>query len=208
MIAMNKIPEWFPGARLNYAENLLRYSDDSRVALYFTSERLGVDGIRTRTFGQLKERVRYIAASLRKLGVGPGDRVVGYIPNCPEAIEAMAATASIGAVWSSTSPDFGVSGVLDRFSQIQPKVVFSVEAVSYNLKTHDHLAKLSQVVGQLDSVEKVVVIPFVNSQEEIDCSTIKNSIFLDDFLQLGAEEDGSVPPLVYHQVKIVKKYLK
>jgi len=199
-IPMNKIPEWFPGARLNYAENLLRYNDDSRVALYFTGERQGGDGISTRTFGQLKERVQKFAASLRKLGVGPGDRVVGYIPNCPEAIEAMAAVASIGAVWSSSSPDFGVSGVLDRFSQIQPKVVFSVEAVSYNLKTHDHLSKLSQVVSQLKSVEKVVIIPFVKSQEDIDCSTIKNTIFLSDFLELGINDDGSVPPLVFEQV--------
>ena len=101
--------------------------------------------MRTKTFGQLRDRVRQFAAALRAMGVKQGDRVVGYIPNCPEAIEAMAAAASVGAIWSSTSPDFGVSGVLDRFSQIQPKVVFSVEAVSYNMKKHDHLGKLSQV---------------------------------------------------------------
>jgi len=84
--------------------------------------------------------------------------VVGYLPNCPLAIEAMAATSSIGAIWSSTSPDFGVSGVLDRFLQIQPKVIFSVEAVSYNMKTHDHLVKLRQVVdGLFDALERVVV---------------------------------------------------
>ena len=129
-----------------------------------------------------------------------GDRVGGYIPNCPEAIEAMAATAALGAVWSSTSPDFGVSGVLDRFSQIRPKVVFSVEAVSYNMKTHDHLAKLSQVVNKLESVERVVVIPFIHEKENIDLSQIKNSMFLDDFLDLGRNEDGSYPELVYKQV--------
>merc|ERR550519_269378 len=120
-----------------------------------------------------------MAASLRSLGVVEGDRAVGYIPNCAEAIEAMAAVASIGAIWSSTSPDFGVSGVLDRFSQIKPKVVFSVEAVSYNLKTHDHLGKLSQVVNKLEDVEKVVVIPFVHEQEKIDLSSVKNSLFLE-----------------------------
>ena len=123
----------------------LRYPDDSKIALFYTSERHGADGVRTKTFGQLRDRVRQYAAALRAMGVKQGDRVVGYIPNCPEAIEAMAAAASLGAIWSSTSPDFGVSGVLDRFSQIQPKVVFSVEAVSYNMKTHDHLSKLSQV---------------------------------------------------------------
>jgi len=199
-VPMNEIPEWFPGARLNYAENLLRYPDDSKVALYYTTERFGADGIKTKTFGQLRERVRKIAASLKKLGVKKGDRVVGYIPNCPEAIEAMAATASIGAIWSSTSPDFGVSGVLDRFSQIQPKVVFSVEAVSYNMKTHDHLGKLSQVVNQMEHVEKVVVIPFVHKMEDIDLSSVKYSTFLDDFLEIGIEADGYLPPLEFTQV--------
>jgi len=199
-IPMNKIPEWFPGSRLNYAQNLLRHRDDSAVALYYTSERLGAEGVKTRTFGQLKARVQRFAASLRKLGVKKGDRVVGYIPNCPEAIEAMAATASLGAIWSSTSPDFGVTGVLDRFSQIKPKVVFSVEAVSYNMKTHDHMAKLKQVVGQLDSVEKVVVIPFVRSQEEVDISGLRNATYLENFLKLGENGDGSVPEIEYEQV--------
>jgi len=194
------IPQWFPGARLNYAENLLRFHDDSKVALYYTTERHGADGVKTKTFGQLRDRVRQYAASLRALGVGPGDRVVGYIPNCPEAIEAMAATASLGAIWSSTSPDFGVSGVLDRFSQIQPKVVFSVEAVSYNMKTHDHLSKLSQVVNQLTSVEKVVIIPFIHDTENINISKVKNSVFLDDFLKTGKQSDGTYPELTYEQV--------
>ena len=92
------------------------------MALYYTTERTGPAGVQTKTFGQLKERVRRFAASLRKLGVTEGDRIAGYIPNCPEAIEAMAATASLGAVWSSTSPDFGVTGVVERLAQIKPKV--------------------------------------------------------------------------------------
>jgi len=199
-VGIGDIPQWFPGSRLNYAENLLRHADDSKVALYYTTERKGADEIGTRTFGQLKARVAQYAAGLRKLGVKSGDRVVGYIPNCPEAIEAMAATAAIGAVWSSTSPDFGVSGVLDRFTQIQPKVVFSVEAVSYNAKTHDHLAKLTQVINQLKQVEKVVVIPFVKSEEDIDLSSVRDSIFLDEFLASGKQEDGTVPPLQFEQV--------
>ena len=130
---------------MNIMCKCFRYPDDSKIALFYTSERQGADGVRTKTYGQLRDRVRHYAAALRAMGVREGDRVVGYIPNCPEAIEAMAAAASLGAIWSSTSPDFGVSGVLDRFSQIQPRVVFSVEAVSYNMKTHDHLSKLSQV---------------------------------------------------------------
>ena len=177
-----------------------RYEDDSKTALYFTSERFGAEGVKTKTFGQLRSRVQQFAASLRSVGVKKGDRVVGYIPNCPEAIEAMAATAAIGAIWSSTSPDFGVSGVLDRFSQIQPKVVFSVEAVSYNMKTHSHMEKLSQVVNKLDSVEKVVVIPFVHDEENIDLSSVQKSSFLSEFLRLGQTCDGSYPPLEYEQV--------
>ena len=180
--------------------NDCRHSDDSKVALYYTSERHGADGVKTKTFGELRSRVAQFAAALRAGGVGEGDRVVGYIPNCPEAIEAMAAAASLGAVWSSTSPDFGVSGVLDRFSQIQPKIVFSVEAVSYNMKTHDHLTKLSQVVNKLDSVEKVVVIPFIHDQENIDLSGVNKAVFLDDFLETGRGCDREFPPLEYVQV--------
>lgn len=199
-IAMDKIPEWFPGVRLNYAENLLRHGDDDKIALYCATEKTGAEQVQKKTFGELKDRVRRFAAGLRRLGVTSGDRVGGYIPNCAEAIEAMAATASIGAVWSSTSPDFGVSGVLDRFTQIKPKVVFSVEAVSYNLKTHDHLGKLSAVVNQLEETEHVVVIPFVHKQEDIDIAGVKNAIFLDQFLENGIDEDGNVPELVFEQV--------
>ena len=101
---------------------ILKLDHSKKIALYCTTERFGADDIKTTTFGQLRERMKRYAASLKKMGVTEGDRVVGYIPNCAEAIEAMAATASIGAIWSSTSPDFGVTGVLDRFSQIQPKV--------------------------------------------------------------------------------------
>ena len=96
--------------------------------------RIKETGIGRRTFGELRLNVARIATSLRQLGVGMGDRVAGYLPNCPKAIEIMAATSSVGAIWSSTSPDFGVSGVLDRFQQISPKVIFSVEAVAYNTK--------------------------------------------------------------------------
>jgi len=108
-----------------------------------------------KTFGEVRRRVAFLARALRRAGVGKGDRVVGYLPNFPESIEIMAATASIGAIWSSTSPDFGVSGVLDRFKQIQPKIIFSVEAVSYNQKIHDHLGKLKEVARGLKEVEKV-----------------------------------------------------
>ncbi len=110
--------------------------------------------MKSKTFGELRRRVAFIARALRAHGISKGDRVAGYLPNFPEAIEIMAATASIGAIWSCTSPDFGVSGVLDRFRQIEPKLIFSEEAVSYNAKKHDHLGKLKEVVSGLPNLEK------------------------------------------------------
>ncbi|XP_078339308.1 acetoacetyl-CoA synthetase-like [Crassostrea virginica] len=177
---ISEIPTWFQGSRLNFAENLLRYNDD-RVAVYMTGEGLGIKGVQKKTFRELRSSVARYAAAMRKMGVRSGDRVVGYIPNCCEALEAMLAAASIGAVWSSTSPDFGVQGVLDRFTQIKPKLIFSVNAVWYNGKVHSHLEKLEQVVKGLPDLEKVVVIPFV-PDASCDISSISNSCTLNDFL--------------------------
>ncbi|XP_060602835.1 acetoacetyl-CoA synthetase-like [Ruditapes philippinarum] len=193
--SITEIPEWFNGSRLNFAENLLKYDDD-RVAIYSTGE--GRETIEKITFKELRQKVAVYASAMRRLGVQIGDRVVGYIPNCPEAVIAMLAAASIGAIWSSTSPDFGVVGVLDRFSQIQPKMIFSVNAVHYNGKVHDHLEKLENVVNGLPDLEKVVVIPFVPSAS-CNISNIKNSTMLEDFYQSGLV-DGKCPPLSFEQV--------
>ncbi|XP_015754896.1 PREDICTED: acetoacetyl-CoA synthetase-like [Acropora digitifera] len=165
---MEDIPEWFRGARLNFAENLLHFDDDE-VALYTAGEGQEVQAI---TFHQLRNKVTVLASALKNHGVKKGDRIVGYIPNCSLAVEAMLATASLGAIWSSTSPDFGVEGVLDRFKQISPKIMFSVDAVRYNNKIHDHLQKLTQVVQNLTELEKVIVLPFVGRAEEIELSGI------------------------------------
>lgn len=195
-IPMDDIPEWFKGSRLNYAQNLLDKGRANDVAIYFTSE--GRDQITEITFAELREHVRTYAAALRHLGVVTGNRVVGYIPNCPEAVYAMLATASIGAIWSSASPDFGVSGVLDRFRQIHPKVIFSVNAVIYNAKQHYHLDKLDQVVKGLPDLEKVVVIPFVEGN--IDLSSISNSCTLDEFIRLSRDANARIPELKYEQL--------
>uniref|UniRef100_A0A673VPT4 Acetoacetyl-CoA synthetase n=1 Tax=Suricata suricatta TaxID=37032 RepID=A0A673VPT4_SURSU len=154
------VPEWFRGSRLNYAENLLRHEENDKVALYAARE--GREEIVKVTFGELRQQVALFAAAMRKMGVKRGDRVVGYLPNGVHAVEAMLAAASIGAIWSSTSPDFGVNGVLDRFSQIQPRLIFSVEAVMYNGKEFGHLDKLLQVVKGLPDLERVVLIPYLN----------------------------------------------
>ncbi|KAJ8313031.1 hypothetical protein KUTeg_010404 [Tegillarca granosa] len=151
------------------------------------------------TFKELYTSVAVYAAAMKAMGVQRGDRVVGYIPNCVEAVQAMLAAASLGAVWSSTSPDFGVQGVLDRFSQIRPKLIFSVNAVWYNGKIHNHIDKLTQVVKALPDLEKVVVIPFV-TDSPADISEIPNSTMLKDFLCMGYQEDGTVPNLEFEQV--------
>ena len=198
-VPINQIPKWFPNVTLNYAENLLRFAENEKVALYYTTERKELIGIGQMTFGDLKEKVATWSSALRRLGVGKGDRVAGYLPNCPEAIIAMAATVSIGAVWSSTSPDFGVAGVLDRFRQIEPKAIFSVEAVSYNMKTHDHLGKLREVVqGIGNCLEKVIIVPFCCNKE--DSKTIRlesKEVLIDDFLREYSDAD---PKLEFEQV--------
>nr|XP_003420324.1 acetoacetyl-CoA synthetase isoform X2 [Loxodonta africana] len=190
------VPEWFRGSRLNYAENLLRHKDNDHVALYVARE--GREEIVKVTFKELRQQVALFAAAMRKMGVKVGDRVVGYLPNGEHAVEAMLAAASIGAIWSSTSPDFGVNGVLDRFSQIQPKLIFSVEAVVYNGKEHNHMDKLQQVVKGLPDLKKVVVIPYVAPREKVDISKIPNSVFLDDFLATGKGEQA--PQLEFEQL--------
>lgn len=194
---ISDVPEWFKGSRLNYAENLLKHKDQDKVALYAASE--AKEEIVKVTFGELRRDVALFAAAMRKMGIKIGDRVVGYLPNGIHAVEAMLAAASIGAIWSSTSPDFGVNGVLDRISQIQPKLIFSVAAVVYNGKQHDHMEKLQNVVKGLPDLKKVVVIPYVRSRQETDLSKIPNSVFLEDFLATGKEGDQD-PQLEFEQL--------
>ena len=170
--------KWFRGAKLNFAENLLRFRDD-RVAIKFKSEDKSV---RELTYLELFQEVEKISHYLRELGVQKGDRVVGFLPNVPEAVVAMLATSSIGAVWSSCSPDFGIKGVLDRFSQIEPKVIFSADGYRYNGKYHDSLKKLNGILKELPTVQKVILInddklidinfktEFISYEEIIECT--------------------------------------
>jgi acetoacetyl-CoA synthetase len=187
------IPEWFRGCKLNYAENLLRWNDD-QVAYITAGE--GQE-IREVTFRQLRKNVQVLAAALKTVGVEVGDRVVGYVPNSSLAVEAMLATASLGAVWSSTSPEFGATGVLDRFCQIQPKVVFSINAVRYNGKVYPHLDKLRDVVKGLPSVEKVVVQSYVGGVSDEELASIPKSLHLSEFEHLAGP---SSPELSFVQV--------
>ncbi len=174
----DKMPgsKWFTGARLNFAENLLRYRDE-QTAMVFKGEQQ--EAVRI-TYAELYDQVARLAKSLRDMGVTVGDRVSGFVPNMMETVIAMLATTSIGAIWSSCSPDFGIKGVLDRFGQIEPKVVFTANGYGYNGKTFDSLQRVSDILNNLPSVEKVVVIPYTESQPDI--SMVNNSVLFGDFL--------------------------
>jgi acetoacetyl-CoA synthetase len=166
---------WFPGARLNFAENLLRRRDADTALVFWGENKVR----RKLTFAEVYDQVSLLAQALRAAGVGPGDRVAGFLPNMPEAILAMLATASLGAIWSSCSPDFGVQGVLDRFGQIEPKVLFCVDGYHYQGKTHDTLPRIAEIVAQLPSLEAVVVVPYVAAGAPLDA--IRNALPLSAF---------------------------
>jgi acetoacetyl-CoA synthetase len=148
-------PRWFPGARLNFAENLLRFRDDREALVLWTEQ----GPARRISYGELAHSVARFAAFLRSAGVRPGDRVAGFVPNIPEAVIAMLATASIGALWSSCSPDFGAAGVLDRFGQIAPKVLVAADGYRYGGRAVESLERLRALTRALPSVERVVVVP-------------------------------------------------
>ncbi|GBE22794.1 acetyl-coenzyme A synthetase [bacterium BMS3Bbin01] len=148
--------EWFPGARLNYAENLLRRRDGG-IAIYATGEGRTLERI---TWAALARRVARVQAGLEALGVKPGDRVAALIPNSVFAVVGMLATAAIGAIWSSCSPDFGPLGVIDRFGQIEPKVLITADGYRYNGKTHLLADTVRAVTAQLPDLERLVIIDF------------------------------------------------
>jgi acetoacetyl-CoA synthetase len=167
-------PRWFVGARLNFAENLLRFRDD-RPALVFWNEQ---GRQRALTYAEVYAQVARVAAGLRASGVGVGDRVAAFMPNIPETLIAMLATASIGAIWSSCSPDFGVHGVLDRFGQIKPKVLICAASYRYGGKDIDCLERVTEIVGQLPEIARVVIVPYMNGRAT---HGIPNAVDWEDF---------------------------
>ena len=161
----NQFPgaRWFPDARLNFAENLLRNRSD-KTALISRLENGRREAI---SYAGLYQQVSQLAQALRNAGVGRGDRVAGFMPNISETVIAMLASASIGAVWSSCSPDFGINGVMDRFGQIQPKVLFACDGYFYGGKTLDSLPRVSQIKAQISSIETLIIVPVSRTAEEI-----------------------------------------
>ena len=168
--------KWFPGARLNFAENLLRRRDDAPGIVFRGENRVR----RTLSFRELHDAVSVLAQALRAAGVVKGDRVAGYLPNMPEAVIAMLATATIGAAWSSASPDFGVQGVVDRFGQIAPKVLFSADGYFYGGKRHDSIGRLVPVAAQIPSIERIVVMPYTTAAPDV--SAVEKAVTLDEFV--------------------------
>jgi len=181
---VTKMPgaRWFSGARLNFAQNLLRYRDE-HTAIIFQSE--GSEAV-SMSYAQLYTRVAQLARVLKDLGVQPEDRVVGFMPNMPETVIAMLAATSLGAIWSSCSPDFGIKGVLDRFGQIQPKVLFTSDGYVFKGKDMDRLERVAGIMQDLPSVQQVVVVPFLRDRPDI--SQIPNAILYQDFIDPQAQE--------------------
>ena len=181
--------KWFPGARLNFAENLLRFRDD-RPAFVFKGE----DRKSTRmTYGELYRTVARLAASLREMGVKPGDRVAGYMPNLIETAVAMLAATSVGAVWSSCATDIGAQAALDRLGQIEPKVLFTVNGYFYKGKVFSSLENAAEVAGGIPSLEKMVVVTY--SDDSPDLSAVPKAVHWEAFL--SQEEE---PPLEFEQL--------
>ncbi|MCP4294231.1 MAG: acetoacetate--CoA ligase [Proteobacteria bacterium] len=187
---IHKMPgaSWFKGVKLNFAENLLRYRDD-QIALSFKGENQDTQSI---SYKDLYDEVARLAKALRDVGVVKGDRVAGFVPNMIETVIAMLATTSIGAIWSSCSPDFGIKGVLDRFCQIKPKILFTANGYFYNGKTHDSLGKINEILQELPSIEKVIVIPYIDQ----DLSALPQGIWLEEFI-----DSTDIPELQFEQVE-------
>ncbi|MGH9579333.1 MAG: AMP-binding protein, partial [Terriglobales bacterium] len=168
--------KWFPDAQLNFAENLLRRRDDDTAMVFW-----GEDKVRRRmSYADVYDAVSRTAKALSVAGVKEGDRVAAFMPNMPETVIFMLAATSLGAIWSSCSPDFGAQGVLDRFGQIGPKVLFAVEGYHYNGKTHDTLPRIAEIARNLPTLARTVIVSY--TREKPDISGIRNAVHLADFV--------------------------
>jgi acetoacetyl-CoA synthetase len=183
---VTKMPgaKWFSGSRLNFAENLLRYRDQQTALVFRGEDRV----TRKMSYAMLYDETARLARSLKSAGVQAGDRVAGFMPNMPETIIAMLAAASIGAAWSSCSPDFGTKGVLDRFGQVKPKVLFTADGYFFKGNHFDSLEKISNIIKEIPSIEKVVVVPY--TQEKPKIAGLTNGVHYKDFR--SSESDPNI----------------
>jgi acetoacetyl-CoA synthetase len=183
VLASREMPgaQWFPGAELNYAEHAFKNARDDEPAILHQSELRELSEVSWR---ELQERTAALAAGLKEMGVERGDRVVAYLPNIPEAIIALLAVSSIGAIWSSSSPDFGAGSVVDRFKQIEPKVLLAVDGYRYGGKDFDRTQVVAKLQSEIPSLEKTVILPYL--EEEPETSSLEDVILWDELL--GANE--------------------
>lgn len=183
---------YFPDGQVNFAENLLRRSGNGDAMVFW-----GEDQVKLRySWDQVRAQVAKLAAALKADGVGPGDRVAAFMPNMPQTVIAMLAATSLGAVWSSCSPDFGVQGVLDRFGQIEPTVLVAVEGYFYGSRSHDIRAKVADVVDQLPTLRRVVVVPYTTPSP--DLSGIRDATLWDAYLGDGPAPDLAFQPMAFN----------
>jgi len=190
----DKMPgaQWFPDAKLNFAQNLLRRRDDEAAMVFW-----GEDKVRRRmSFAEVYDAVSRTAQALSAAGVKEGDRIAAFMPNMPETIIFMLAAASLGAIWSSCSPDFGVQGVLDRFGQIEPKILFAVEGYHYNGKLIDTLPRIAEIVKQLPSLKRTVIVSY--TRERPDISSMRNATHLGDFVARYSGKDIAFKQLSFN----------
>ena len=175
---------WFPGARINFAENLLRFRDES-IALVFRDE---TDQRQEITYASLYRMVAGLVKAMKNAGIRPGDVVAGFMPNIPETVVAMLASTSLGAVWSSCSPDFGSKGVLDRFGQVKPKMLFAVDGYRYKGTSFDSLTTVSEIARAIPEIQQIIVVPYLTQNPSLE--NIPRSILLKDMF--NPISDGSI----------------
>ena len=185
--------QWFPQSKLNFAENMLKNRSDDEALIFRCEDRIS----KTLSFAELYNQVSKTAQHLKELGVTKGDRVAGFLPNFAGSIVAMLATASVGAIWSSCSPDFGEQGVIDRFGQIEPKVLFCVDGYFYNGKTHNCLDKIKSFTARLPSLKQVVVFDYASLSNIVINNSISYQEILENYeaIEIGFERVGFDHPL-------------
>ena len=185
--------KWFPQSKLNFAENMLKNRSDNEALIFRCEDRIS----ETLSFAELYNQVSKTAQHLKELGVTKGDRVAGFLPNFAGSIVAMLATASVGAIWSSCSPDFGEQGVIDRFGQIEPKVLFCVDGYFYNGKTHNCLDKIKSFTARLPSLKQVIIFDYASLSNIIINNSISYQEILENYeaIEIGFERVGFDHPL-------------
>jgi len=194
VLGLREMPgaEWFGGARLSYVEHIFAGKEDSGPALHHASE---LRELHTMTWGELRSLTQLVAGGLKALGVGPGDRVVAYVPNIAEAVAAFLATASIGAVWSSCSPDFGARSVVDRFAQIEPKVLIAVDGYRYNGGDFDRMDTVAGLQREIPSLQATVVLPYLDPSP--DPARLDDALRWEELLTRGEGAPLELEPLPF-----------